>query len=87
MHDSGGNYLDTHRRGEAPSPVYGENNVQVRYRVMDLIWRPVAHLVRFVMVHHPHRGTIFLLCTDLTLEPMEILQLYGLYPNGTYLSP
>ena len=51
--------------------------MQVRYRVMDLIWRPVAHLVRFVMVHHPHRGTIFLLCTDLTLEPMEILQLYG----------
>ena len=62
---------------EAPSPVYGENNVQVRYRVMDLIWRPVGHLVRFVIVHHPHRGTIFLLCTDLTLEPMEILQLYG----------
>ena len=62
---------------EAPSPVYGENNVQVRYRVMDLIWRPVGHLVRFVIVHHPHRGTIFLLCTDLTLEPLEILQLYG----------
>lgn len=51
--------------------------MQVRYRVMDLIWRPVGHLVRFVIVHHPHRGTIFLLCTDLTLEPLEILQLYG----------
>ena len=25
---------------EAPSPVYGENNVLVRYRVMNLIWRP-----------------------------------------------
>ncbi|MHB1671737.1 MAG: hypothetical protein ACYCVM_06830, partial [Acidiferrobacter sp.] len=48
-----------------------------RYRVRNLIWRPVGHLVRFVIVHHPHRGTIFLLCTDLTLEPMEILQLYG----------
>ena len=29
----------------APSPVYGENNVTLRYRVMDLVWRPVGHLV------------------------------------------
>jgi uncharacterized protein YifE (UPF0438 family) len=34
-------------------------------------------LVRFVIVHHPQRGTIFLLCTDLTLEPLQILTLYG----------
>jgi hypothetical protein len=61
----------------APSPVYGETNVLVRYRVMDLIWRPVGRIVRFVIVHHPHRGTIFLMCTDLTLEPLQILQLYG----------
>lgn len=61
----------------APSPVYGENNVLVRYRVLDLMWRPVGRIVRFVIVHHPQRGTIFLLCTDLALEPMQILQLYG----------
>lgn len=61
----------------APSPVYGENDVTVRYRCLDLLWRPVGHLVRFVIVHHPVRGTIFLLCTDLTLAPLEILQLYG----------
>ena len=46
-------------------------------RTMDLMWRPVARVVRFVIVHHPVRGTIFLLCTDLSLEPMQILQLYG----------
>ena len=46
-------------------------------RTMDLMWRPVARVVRFVIVHHPARGTIFLLCTDLSLEPMQILQLYG----------
>jgi len=62
---------------QAPSPVYGENNVLVRYRVMDLVWRPVGRIVRFVIVHHPQRGTIFLLSTDITLEPMQILQLYG----------
>lgn len=61
----------------APSPVYGENNVMLRFRVLDLMWRPVGHLVRFVIVHHPQRGTIFLLCTDLSLDPLQILTLYG----------
>ena len=61
----------------APSPVYGENNVTLRYRCLDLVWRPAARLVRFVIVCHPHRGTIFLLSTDLTLAPLEILMLYG----------
>jgi hypothetical protein len=61
----------------APSPVYGENNVTLRYRCLDLIWRPAARLVRFVIVCHPQRGTIFLLSTDLTLAPLEILMLYG----------
>jgi len=60
-----------------PSPVYGEVDVCVRYRVLDLMWRPVAKIVRFVIVHHPLRGTIFLLSTDTSLEPLEILQLYG----------
>jgi hypothetical protein len=61
----------------APSPVYGEQNVTLRYRAIDLLWRPAGRLVRFVIVHHPLRGTIFLLATDLTLEPMEIILLYG----------
>jgi hypothetical protein len=61
----------------APSPVYGENDVTLRYRAIDLLWRPVAHIVRFVIVHHPIRRTIFLLCTDLSLTPLEILQFYG----------
>jgi hypothetical protein len=34
-------------------------------------------MVRFVIVRHPQRGTIFLMTTDLTLAPLEILQLYG----------
>lgn len=61
----------------APSPVYGENNVTLRYRVLDLVWRPEGRMARFVIVHHPQRGTIFLLCTDLTLDPLQILTLYG----------
>jgi hypothetical protein len=56
---------------------HGEQNVTLRYRSIDLVWRPAARLVRFVIVRHPPRGTVFLLATDLTLEPMEIILLYS----------
>jgi len=61
----------------APSPVYGEHNVTLRYRVLDLVWRPVGRLVRFVIVDHPLRGLIFLLASDTSLKPLEIIQVYG----------
>lgn len=63
---------------EAISPVYGENNILLRYRVLDLYWRPVGVLVRFVLVIHPQRGCKILLCTDLTMDPLQIIQLYGI---------
>jgi len=37
------------------SPVYGEHDVTLRYRVRDLLWRPAGRLVRFVVVVHPTR--------------------------------
>ena len=63
---------------EAASPVYGEENVTIRFKVADLLWRPVGILVRFVAVDHPRRGTILLMSTDLTLAPLEIIRIYGL---------
>ncbi len=63
---------------EAPSPVYGEQGVTLRFRVADLLWRPVGILVRFVVVLHPQRGAILLMCTDLTLAPLDIIRIYGL---------
>ena len=63
---------------EAISPVYGEKNVTIRFTVADLLWRPVGILVRFVAVHHPSRGTILLMRTDLNLDPLEIIRVYGL---------
>jgi hypothetical protein len=66
------------RLQEAPSPVYGEKGVRLRFRAADLLWRPVGILVRFVAVHHPRRGAILLMCTDLTLSPLDIIRIYGL---------
>jgi hypothetical protein len=62
---------------EAPSPIYGERNVTLRYRVVDLLWRPVGLRVRFVLVIHPERGHKIMVSTDLSLEPLQIIQLYG----------
>ena len=62
----------------APSPVYGEQNVTIAYRVCDLLWRPAGRLVRFVAVMHPTRGSCLLMCTDLSLNALDIIRLYGL---------
>jgi hypothetical protein len=61
----------------APSPVYGESGITLRYYSRDLLWRPLGQLVRFVWVSHPTRGALVLLCTDLSLDPLEIIRLYG----------
>src|SRR6516162_3391010 len=58
------------------SPVYGEHNVTLRYRVCDLLWRPAGRLVRFVVVVHPTRGSCILMCTDTSLSAADIIRLY-----------
>ena len=62
---------------EIASPVYGESGVTLRVRSMDLLWRPVGVMVRFVLVIHPTRGKCILMCTDLEISPIEIVRLYG----------
>lgn len=62
----------------APSPVYGEKDVTLTYRSIDLLWRPVGRLVKFVLVNHPTRGRIILMCTFLSLDPLTIIRLYGI---------
>ena len=63
---------------QVASPVYGEHNVTLRYRVCDLLWRPAGRLVRFVVVVHPTRGSCILMCTDTSLSAVDIIRLYGL---------
>ena len=62
----------------APSPIYGETKTHLRFLSLDLIWRPVGILVRFVAVLHPVRGKCILMSTDLNLSPLDIISLYGL---------
>lgn len=63
---------------EATSPVYGEKAITIRFHCLDLLWRPVGILVRFVAVIHPTRGMILLMCTDINLAPIEIIRIYSL---------
>jgi hypothetical protein len=62
----------------ANSPIYGETGVTLFYRAVDLLWKPVGILVRFVIVRHPTRGSIFLMTTDLNLSPLDVIEIYGL---------
>jgi hypothetical protein len=71
-------FADTVSMSEAPSPAYGEKGVTIRYRCLDLLWRPVGILVRFVVVLHPTRGNSIFLSTDIGLAPLEIIRLYSL---------
>ena len=60
------------------SPVYGEQNVIIRYRVKDMLWKPAGCLVRFVAVTHPSRGSFVLISTDTSLSAVDIIRIYGL---------
>jgi hypothetical protein len=71
-------FADTAAMVSATSPVYGERNVTLRFRSSDLLWRPVGVLVRFVLVDHPTRGRCILMSTDVSLDPLRIIELYGL---------
>jgi hypothetical protein len=63
---------------EAHSPVYDEDTIIIKYRSVDLLWRPVGRLVRFVLVKHPKRGKLILIATDLDMDPLAIIKIYGL---------
>lgn len=59
------------------SPVYGENDVKIKYLEVDLLWKPAGCLVKFILVIHPYRGKMILLSTDLKIDPLTVIALYG----------
>jgi hypothetical protein len=54
--------------------LYGEPT-QVAYECLDLIWKPLKRVVRFVVVESM-RGQMILMCSDVTLSPEDIITLY-----------
>ena len=68
--------LDLFVKGQ--SPIYGEAGITIQYYCQDLIWRQLWKTVRYVWVIHPTRGSIILVTTDCSLEPLRVIELYGL---------
>lgn len=63
---------------EIPSPIYGALGATIRYATIDLLWEPIAHKARFVLVEYSKKGKCVLVATDLTLSPIQIIEAYGL---------
>ena len=64
--------------GSMPSPFEGEDDVVLLFRQVDLLIKPNASLLRFVIACHPTKGVILLTSTDLTLAPEDIIRIYAL---------
>ncbi len=62
---------------ECTCNIYGEK-VRVEYLCKDLIWKPFGKLTRFVLVKHPRRGRMILMSSDLSISPIEMIELYSL---------
>jgi len=54
--------------------IYGQNE-KVRYLILDLLWKPVKGMLRFILVE-TSRGRIILMTSDCTLDPVTAIQLY-----------
>ena len=70
-------FTELDRFTKAQSPGYGERDVTILMRVLDLHWKPAGGLVRFVLVIHPTRGRRIFLCADTTLDGIEVVHIYG----------
>jgi len=57
---------------------YGNQTTTVDYYAIDLLWKPVGRLIRFVLVAYPDRGKCVLMSTDLTLDPLTVISLYAM---------
>lgn len=58
----------------APAEIYGSTEV-VRYMALNLLWKPIKGVLRFILVESSH-GRIILMTTDLSLSVETAIFLY-----------
>lgn len=51
--------------------------VIIQYCALELLWKPLGGLARFVFTQHPEKGNSIVMTTDLTMEPLEAIIGYG----------
>jgi hypothetical protein len=56
--------------------IYNDGPKEISYRSLDLLWRPVGMVVRFVFVIHPTKGSAIFMSTDISLIPLEMIKIY-----------
>jgi len=71
-------FKDTNKMTLAEIAMYNEGAIMIPFRSLDLLWRPVGIIVRFVFVMHPTKGNAILMSTDLSLDPIDIIKTYAL---------
>ena len=59
---------------KAQANLYGQSE-NIRYLVLNLLWRPVKSKLRFILAE-TSRGRIILMTSDLNLNPVTAIQLY-----------
>jgi hypothetical protein len=57
--------------------LYGKE-AKVRYRCLDLIWKPLQQKLRFIAVETEGRGRMILMYNDLSLVPEGVITIYYL---------
>lgn len=60
------------------APMPGNPSVMIEYCVVELFWKPLGDLAKFVLVRHPEKGNSIPMSTDGSLDPMDIILGYSL---------
>jgi hypothetical protein len=63
------------RFDKAEVVLYGKKET-IQYLCLDLLWKPLGRIVRFVLVKHSSTPFI-LMCSDLNVSALQIIELYG----------
>jgi len=71
-------FKDLGKMTQAMVSIYNDKPTQISYRSLDLLWRPVGVIVRFVFVIHPTKGSAIFMSTDLSLDPLDVIKIYAL---------